>query len=108
VDILRVRCNDSLGAENASGVDGVSKAEYGKNLEDNLHKLPVQLKRTGSLPKEHINAVITVPLFPIYSCTIDIFLFHRLLNPISHLKYSYFRKKLTFIRTRYWQNQHLW
>ena len=33
---------------------------------------------------------------------------HRLLNPIKILKYLYFRKKLTFIRTRYRQNQHLW
>ncbi len=37
----------SLGTENALGVDGITKAQYGKNLEDNLHKLPVQLKRTG-------------------------------------------------------------
>ena len=31
VDNLRARCN-SPGAEKAPGVDGVTKAEYGKNL----------------------------------------------------------------------------
>jgi len=49
VDNLRV-CYDSLGAEKASGVDGVTKAEYGKNLEENLRNLPVQLKRMGYRP----------------------------------------------------------
>jgi hypothetical protein len=45
VDNLRVCC-DGLGAEKALGEDGVTKAEYGKNLEENLRNLPVQLKRT--------------------------------------------------------------
>jgi hypothetical protein len=48
VDDLRV-CYYSLGAEKASGVDGVTKAEYGKNLEENLRNLPVQLKRKFSV-----------------------------------------------------------
>ena len=32
----------------------------------------------------------------------------RILNPIKILKSLYFHKKLTFFRTRYRQNQHLW
>lgn len=39
---------------------------------------------------------------------IDTFISHRLLNPIKILKSLYFPKKLTFIQTRYGQNQHLW
>ena len=43
-------CYDSLGAEKAPGVDGVTKAEYGKNLEENLQNLSAQLKRMGYRP----------------------------------------------------------
>ena len=49
VDNLRA-CFDSLGAKKAPGVDGVTKAEYGKNLEDNLRNLSAQLKRIGYRP----------------------------------------------------------
>jgi hypothetical protein len=38
VDNLR-DCYDSLDAKKASGVDGVTKAQYGKNLEDNLNPI---------------------------------------------------------------------
>jgi len=38
VDNLRA-CYDSLGAKKAPGVDGITKAEYGKNLEENLRNL---------------------------------------------------------------------
>lgn len=46
---LRV-CYDSLDAKKAPGVDGVTKAEYGKNLEENLRNLSTRLKRMGYRP----------------------------------------------------------
>ena len=49
VDNLRA-CYDTLPANRASGVDGVTKAEYGKNLEENLRDLSARLKRMGYRP----------------------------------------------------------
>ena len=49
VDNLRV-CYDSLDARKATGVDGVTKEEYGKNLEANLQDLSARLKRMGYRP----------------------------------------------------------
>ncbi len=49
VDNLRA-CYDGLPANKASGVDGVTKAEYGKQLEDNLRDLSARLKRMGYRP----------------------------------------------------------
>ena len=49
VDHLRA-CYDSLPAHKASGVDGVTKAEYGEHLEDNLQDLSARLKRQGYRP----------------------------------------------------------
>jgi len=49
VDNLRV-CYDTLGAHKATGVDGVTKEEYGKNLEENLRDLSARLKRMGYRP----------------------------------------------------------
>jgi len=49
VDNLRA-CYDSLDARKAPGVDGVTKAEYGKNLEENLRNLSARLKRMGYRP----------------------------------------------------------
>ena len=49
VDNLRA-CYDSLPAHKASGVDGVTKAEYGKHLEEHLRDLSVRLKRQGYRP----------------------------------------------------------
>ena len=49
VDNLRA-CYDTLGARKASGVDGVTKTEYGKNLEENLQDLSARLKRMGYRP----------------------------------------------------------
>ena len=49
VDNLRV-CYDTLGAKKAIGVDGVTKEEYGKNLEENLQELSERLKRMGYRP----------------------------------------------------------
>jgi len=49
VDNLRA-CYDALEAEKAAGVDGVTKEEYGKNLEENLRDLSERLKRMGYRP----------------------------------------------------------
>ncbi len=49
VDNLRA-CYDTLPANRASGVDGVTKAEYGKNLEENLRDLSARLRRMGYRP----------------------------------------------------------
>jgi hypothetical protein len=46
VDNLRA-CYDTLEAEKATGVDGVTKEEYGKNLEENLRDLSDRLKQIG-------------------------------------------------------------
>ena len=50
VDNLRA-CYDKLEADKATGVDGVTKEEYGKNLEENLRDLSERLRRDG-LPPE--------------------------------------------------------
>ena len=44
VDNLRA-CYDALPGERAVGMDGVTKEEYGQNLEANLHDLSGRLKR---------------------------------------------------------------
>jgi RNA-directed DNA polymerase len=49
VDNLRA-CYDTLEADKATGVDGVTKEEYGKNLEENLRDLSDRLKRMGYRP----------------------------------------------------------
>jgi group II intron reverse transcriptase/maturase len=49
VDNLRA-CYDTLGAKKATGVDGVTKEEYGKNLEANLQDLSGRLRRMGYRP----------------------------------------------------------
>jgi group II intron reverse transcriptase/maturase len=49
VDNLRA-CYDTLNANKASGVDGVTKTEYGKDLEANLRDLSARLKRMGYRP----------------------------------------------------------
>ena len=50
VDNLRA-CYDNLEAHKATGVDGVTKEEYGKNLEENLRDLSQRLKRMGYRPE---------------------------------------------------------
>jgi group II intron reverse transcriptase/maturase len=50
VDNLRA-CYDTLDADKATGVDGVTKEEYGKNLEENLWDLSERLKRMGYRPE---------------------------------------------------------
>jgi group II intron reverse transcriptase/maturase len=49
VDNLRA-CYDALEGRKATGVDGVTKEEYGKNLEGNLRDLSERLKRMGYRP----------------------------------------------------------
>jgi RNA-directed DNA polymerase len=49
VDNLRA-CYDALEARKATGVDGVSKKEYGENLEENLRELSARLRRMGYRP----------------------------------------------------------
>ena len=49
VDNLR-DCYDALDPRKATGVDGVTKAEYGENLEENLQDLSARLKRMGYRP----------------------------------------------------------
>jgi group II intron reverse transcriptase/maturase len=49
VDNLRA-CYDTLGAKKATGVDGVTKEEYGKDLEANLQELSGRLRRMGYRP----------------------------------------------------------
>ena len=49
VDNLRA-CYDTLDAKKATGVDGVTKEEYGRNLEENLRDLSARLKRMGYRP----------------------------------------------------------
>jgi len=48
-DNLRA-CYESLDAYKATGTDGVTKKEYGKNLEENIKRLSAQLKRMGYRP----------------------------------------------------------
>jgi len=50
VDNLRA-CYDTLEADKATGVDGVTKEEYGKNLEENLRDLSERLKRMRYRPE---------------------------------------------------------
>ena len=50
VDNLRA-CYDTLEADKATGVDGVTKEEYGKDLEENLRDLSERLKRMGYRPE---------------------------------------------------------
>jgi RNA-directed DNA polymerase len=50
VDNLRA-CYDKLEADKATGVDGVTKKEYGRNLEENLRDLSERLKRMGYRPE---------------------------------------------------------
>ena len=49
VDNLRA-CYDTLEANKATGVDGVTKEEYGQNLEENLRELSGKLRRMGYRP----------------------------------------------------------
>ena len=59
-DNLRA-CYGSLRARKATGVDGVTKEEYGKNLEENLQDLSGRLRRMGYRPKPKRRSYIPKP-----------------------------------------------
>ena len=60
IDNLRV-CYDKLLANKASGADGVTKAEYGKHLEENLRDLSARLKRMGYRPSPKRRTYVPKP-----------------------------------------------
>jgi RNA-directed DNA polymerase len=60
VDNLRA-CYDALPGDRAVGVDGVTKAAYGHNLEANLHDLSERLKRMGYRPQPKRRSYIPKP-----------------------------------------------
>jgi len=60
VDNLRA-CYDALEANKATGVDGVTKQEYGQNLEENLRDLSGRLRRMGYRPGSKRRSYIPKP-----------------------------------------------
>lgn len=60
VDNLRA-CYDTLEADKASGVDGVTKEQYGRDLEENLQDLSGRLKRMGYRPQPKRRSYIPKP-----------------------------------------------
>lgn len=60
VDNLRA-CYDTLEANKATGVDGVTKEEYGENLEENLWDLSARLRRMGYRPGPKRRSYIPKP-----------------------------------------------
>jgi RNA-directed DNA polymerase len=60
VDNLRA-CYDGLEAKKATGVDGVTKGEYGKNLEENLRDLSRRLREMGYRPQPKRRSYIPKP-----------------------------------------------
>jgi len=60
VDNLRA-CYGALEAKKATGVDGVTKEEYGRNLEENLRDLSDRLKRMGYRPGPKRRSYIPKP-----------------------------------------------
>jgi group II intron reverse transcriptase/maturase len=60
IDNLRI-CYDKLLANKASGIDGVTKAEYGMHLEENLRNLSARLKRMGYRPSPKRRSYIKKP-----------------------------------------------
>jgi group II intron reverse transcriptase/maturase len=59
-DNLRA-CYDALDGKKAVGVDGVTKKEYGENLDENLQDLSIRLKRMGYKPQPKRRAYIPKP-----------------------------------------------
>jgi len=60
VDNLRA-CYETLAANKATGVDGVSKREYGEQLEEKLRELSARLKRNGYRPGPKRRSYIPKP-----------------------------------------------
>lgn len=49
-DMLK-HCHEKMDGDKAVGTDGVTKEEYGRNLDENLHNLVSRLKRKAYKPK---------------------------------------------------------
>jgi RNA-directed DNA polymerase len=60
VDNLR-ECYYQLDADKATGVDGVTRQQYGQNLEENIHALSERLKRMGYRPQPSRRSYIPKP-----------------------------------------------
>ena len=60
VDNLRA-CYDALDGDKAVGVDGVSKEQYGEDLEENLLELSSRLKRMGYRPQPKKRSYVPKP-----------------------------------------------
>ena len=60
VDNLRA-CYKALDAKKATGVDGVTKEEYGRHLEENLRDLSERLKRMGYRPEPKRRSYVPKP-----------------------------------------------
>ena len=60
VDNLRV-CYETLPKDRAVGVDGVTKEEYGEQLEENLQRLSERLRRRGYRPQPKRRSNIPKP-----------------------------------------------
>lgn len=60
VDNLRA-CYDALKADKATGVDGVTKEQYGKNLDQNLQDLSQRLKDMGYRPQPKRRSYVPKP-----------------------------------------------
>ena len=60
LDNLR-SCYETLDGDKAVGVDGVTKEQYGENLEENLRDLSDRLKRMGYRPKPRRRSYIPKP-----------------------------------------------
>lgn len=60
VDNLRA-CYETLDANKATGMDGVTKEEYGKQLEENIQDLSERLKRNGYRPSPKRRCYIPKP-----------------------------------------------
>ena len=61
-DIDNLRASyDKLLAHKASGIDGVTKEEYGKHLEENLRDLSSRLKRMGYRPSPKRRTYVPKP-----------------------------------------------
>lgn len=45
------KCHETMQKDKATGIDGITKEEYGKHLEENLEKLVERLKNRSYKPK---------------------------------------------------------
>ena len=48
---LLKECHEKMDGDKAVGIDGITKEEYGKNLEENLNKLVGRLKKKSYRPQ---------------------------------------------------------